>query len=381
MSRLKTLELSPSGGLFCPLDGPYLHSNTGDKNACFIDCNDTAKPNSYRFIELFKNFLSEEDEESLTQRSFVTDGDIFLWGLDQVRHSALGRSFLSEAKLSDWSVLFEDRSDFSLHLDFEHRVLSLPRLTPSNKIWVETDELLCQFLHHFMAGLRQIWISGLGLPLCHHLTLNDYILFARLQKMDQDLAVLVMGWELRQQGHHDFWRYLLSTSLTNLASHLQDQLSGSILDDMLWDTTEAEDLAYHAQDDLMDCLSNLSFLWFEEDDLITDCDFEALQAFDAFLGRVKTTRTLNEQDIMRLGLYPDSQSYTDMTAIEFLQDPFYRRQTDIINQQHKWQIEQDSDWDDYPREPDEFRHEAHDLFRDQNLAQKIFPQSTFTLLT
>ncbi len=332
----ETLEITPSGGLYCPVR--FEESRT-------IDC---ARPNGYAISDLLNQIrLNEEEEE---RGAFLTDGDILRWGLNILCSTPMGRAFAYDARFDGWMIAIEDGDEDSpgARLDSGLKCVTLSRYAEAPVVFSRTQPAQMQFLFNLLKALRLIWQDNTDLKRAEVLTAEAQMKRERLLQADADLCALLTAYQLRESGDHDFWRYILSSDLSAIAATLAECLDfdGSM-------------------DGILDALGFIFQDWFADDERLSRIDHATLTRMDRMPNFGVEAITFD--DLIQLSILPEGFSYLEYSAAEVLTEAFYSRIPDETNRAHLLQITRES------RESI-----IEDIgFRDSDLAEKIFPKSTF----
>lgn len=332
----EVLEITPSGGIYCIVNLP--------KPA--VTTHDFSKPSGYPIQELLEQIRLDH----ISSNSFLTDGDILRWGLARICETQIGRALAHDARFDDWMVVIEDGENASkCFIDTDIQCLFLPRGAQSSADFSRSQQHQMEFLFHFGKGLRLIWQFGMEGSKAQFLEPKDFLLFQRLTEADSDLSAILLAYQLREAGDHDLWRYILSADLSAIAVTLCECLDfDSSMDGLL------EALGFVFQD------------WFANEERLARIDHDSLSDLDEKQDE-HGSQNLQFDDLIQLSMLPDGFSYLEYAAAEILSDAYYIRMTDATNEAHLNQILAETQI-----------HMLEDIgFRDQELAKKFFPHSTF----
>ncbi len=330
------LEITPSGGIYC------LVSLSPSRK---FDC---ARPNGYAISDLLNQIRLNEDSHD----GFLTDGDALRWALSLLCETPIGRSLAHDARFDDWMILVEDGDEWSESASADHRLkcIHIPRYAESITVFSREQSAQMQFVFNLLKALRLIWQENTDIKRSEDLTAEDQLLLKRLIEADGDLCGLMAAYQLRSQGDHDLWRYLLSNELSHLAITLAECLD--------FDATT---------DGILDSLGFVFSDWFGDDARINRIDHAALSELDERGLKPFGAEKITFEDLIQLTQLPDGFSYLEYTAAEILTDEFYARIPDDTNRAHLMQILKETQ-----------SNIIEDIgFRDVELAKKFFPLSTF----
>lgn len=330
------LEITPSGGIYCLVSLPKKGS---------FDC---ARPNGYAINDLLNQIRLNE----APQENFLTDGDILRWGLSLLCETPVGRALVHEARFDEWIIVVEDGDENSetASVESQTKSLFLPRYADSIHVFAREQTAQMQFLFQLLKGLRLIWQENTDIKKAEDLTAEDYLRLRRLLEADGDLCGMLVAYQLRNNGDHDLWRYLLSNDLSQLS------------------TTLAECLDFDATTDgILDSLGFIFADWFGDDDRLSRIDHMALSDLDGRDLKTFGRDNVTFDDLIQLSQLPEGFSYLEYSAAEILTDAYYSRIPDDTNRAHLLQIVKES----------QVEIVKTIGFRDEELAKKFFPNSTF----
>lgn len=339
------LEITPTGGLYCRVAFPPLPQPKPVRT--LVDC---ACPNGFPLDQLLSDIRLRDAEPGIS-----TDGDIIRWGLGVVCASPLASGLAHDARFDDWALGIEDCDDDCGPEIFENKnYLSLPCRKYSYAGFARDALAQVQFLFQMIRGLRAIWHQNNDLPQLENLSADEQVRWARLTEADLDLCAILAAFQLRQNGYGDLWRYILTTDLANLAVTLCECLSYRIEDDEM------------EEDELQDTLGLLMQDWFVDDERLSRIDHLTLTRIDAAQNKNERGGHVDFIDVLQLGVLPDGASYLEYAAGDLISDEYYMRM-EPLNRAHLRQImgEMDSSL------------AGGVVFRDADLARKIFPNKTF----
>jgi len=339
----EVLEITPAGGIYCLVD-----FKTSPESIAIPEVINCARPNGYEIQNLLHDIRVKDFESD----GFLTDGDILRWALSYLCETSLGRSLSHDARFDGWMIAVEDGDEWSDkgQIDTAQKCLYLPRYSDSIATFSRSQPAQMQFLFQLLKGLRLIWQDNTYSGNTEELSAEEYLRFERLIDADGDLCGLLAGYQLRESGDHDLWRYILSSDLHPLAITLCECLDFDASADNTLDT-----LGFVFQD------------WFSDDARLAKIDHASLTKLDSRSDTDFGTAAIGFEDLIQLSMMPDGFSYLEYPASEILSDEFYVRMTDPVNAAHLRQIACESQI-----------HLIEEIgFRDPDLARKFFPNSTF----
>jgi hypothetical protein len=339
------LETGPAGA-YDDSEDDFLADFDQPEGAVFLE-------DLLQLIDCGDDLPDEEWEPAPPCSRFATDEDVLLWGLSVLCSSSLGRILAFDARHDDWALEVDDIESGCPILDPQLRILILPRPAPSAAALARSSEAKGDFLVNLVRGLRMIWHENTDAPYCaDDLEANDRIKWERLREADFDLMALLTAWEASQAGNNEFWRYMIGSSefgdlavpLARIAARNPDVIEDRSI------------------------LTPLALRWLSDAQRLQDIDNRTIEAMDRVLksGPAEKpfgARRLTEDDLFKLSLLPEEVSYLESAAALILEDPYYTRIPDPINEAFFLQVLQDAT-----------TTKAHKItFHDQGLARKIFP--------
>ncbi len=329
----EVLEITPSGGIYCIVDLPRPAVTT----------HDFSKPGGYPIHELLEQIRLDHSDASI-----LTDGDILRWGLARICETQLGRALAHDARFDDWMVVVEN-DEGKPFVDTDVKCLFLPRCADSIQGFTRSQSHQMEFLFQFAKSLRLIWQYGMENQKTHPLEPKDFLLYNRLTEADGDLCAILIAYQLREKGDHDLWRHILSADLSSIAVTLCECLDFD-----------------PSMDGLLDAMGFVFQDWFADDSRLSHIDHISLSELDDKQNE-NGSKNLQFDTLIQLSMLPEGFSYLEYAATEILSDEYYTRIPDATNLAHLNQIIAESQIE-----------MLDDIgFRDQELARKFFPHSTF----
>lgn len=313
----------------------------------YFDCDE---PELYNLTDLLLQVRELDAQPEELPSVFACDEDVLVWALATICDSALGRSFACDARFEDWSIEFDDIEDGRHIADPQLRILIMPRFLPSAAALGRSPYMRHQFLAELCRGLRGIWNVSLGLRDPRDLTINDQVVWNRLQQADHDLLLLAMAWEMREADQPDLWRHLIGSDLGDIA--------------IAWTGL----MERQPTPDLSLLLTRIFPRWMECELVLNAVDHRTLEQLDHLLqtpgsGRPCGSRRLVASDLLRLSALPDEAMYLRPFTEMLLGDSGAAHMPDPINEAHLLHLLQDLT----------VMRRVHAGFRDADLARRIFP--------
>ncbi|PZP56064.1 MAG: hypothetical protein DI586_04905, partial [Micavibrio aeruginosavorus] len=303
----EVLEITPSGGIYCIVNLP--------KPA--VKTHDFSKPGGYLINELLEQLRLDHN----TDGSFLTDGDILRWGISRLCEAPMGRSLAHDARFDDWMIMVEDGdSETRLLIDTDIKCLFLPRYADSITEFTKSQPSQMEFLFQLAKGLRLIWQHGATQQKANNLDAKDFVLLNRMIEADSDLSSILVAYQLREKGDHDFWRYILSAELSKVAVTLCECLDFD-----------------PSMDGMLDAMGFVFQDWFADEARLSRIDHDSLSELDE-REEEPGTENLQFDDLIQVSMLPDGFSYLEYAAADILSDAYYTRIPDATNEAHLKQI-------------------------------------------
>ena len=301
-----------------------------------------------------------DDMDVIEDRKLKTDildkSGILAWAVDLLSISPAARLMLKEAQNNDWRIGLEDLSGPDFHLDVPEKLVVLANHGMSDTALSKSSYFSNMMLIAFIRALRDVWQEKRYGGFDEDFGPESVLTLERVRAADLDVIAVLVAWELRSEGYGDLWRHMLGSEDGDLAM----RFSGCL---------EREPAAHFTHKALAETFKQ----WFRSEQRVDSCDHETLDYLDTVMEGSLCANPFGHErlaaiTIERLSCLPDKTAYLQGHGPEILSDPLYAGMHDEINQSH-------------------LMHILHDLrvvyvqnvpFRDEALAQKIFPGGFMT---
>lgn len=274
--------------------------------------------------------------------------DVLRWALALLSDSPVALGLIKFTQEFDWEISVQNLDNDGYHLDLERNVLEIDNYGLDVSALGKSSHYRKSFLVNLMKGLRDIWHHTRHEDLYETFKPESILLLERARAADVDAVSILIGWELRSQGHNGLWRHILSGSEGDMAQvliNIMDRYPTALYTGM--------------------ALAHVFRQWYADTGRIDGCDHTTLEDIDFMMNEMadavgdhQATAPVFE-DIAQL---PDGSFYLNELGETVARDPFFCGINDPINQAHLFQIVYDSKVTFVQGIP----------FRDRKLARKFF---------
>lgn len=274
--------------------------------------------------------------------------DVLRWALALLSDSPIALGLIKFAQEYDWEISIQNLNNDGYHLDLEQNVLEIDNYGLDISALGKSGHYRKSFLISLMKGLRDVWHHARHEDLYETYRPESILLLERVRAADVDAISILIGWELRSQGHNGLWRHILGGSEGDMAQvliNIMDRYPTAIYTGM--------------------ALAHVFRQWYTDTDRIDGCDHMTLEDIDIMMnetdgviGDHQATAAIFEN----IAQLPDGSFYLDKLGETVARDPFFCGINDPINQAHLFQIVYDSKVTFVQGIP----------FRDRKLARKFF---------
>ena len=296
-----------------------------------------------------KNFKFENLETA--PFAFETQDDVCNWIIALVSESPLALSLLKHAENEGWGIELCALDDGEYHLDSHQKILGLNHHGFEPNALGNSEFFLNSLLYTTVKALRDIWHESRMGAIEAAYKPESIIMLERARAADVDAVSIIIGWELRGAGFSNFWRHILSTEDSDMAQVLVNILER-------YPTALYNGMAH----------AHVFRQWYASESRIDSLDHIMLEELDYLLFEKAYefgSKTASPLDFETLSTLPDKTMYLNGLGSTVARDPFFSGLDSAINQAHLFQIIYDSKVIEVKGVP----------FRDNKLAQKIFPVS------
>lgn len=258
---------------------------------------------------------------------------------------------MKEAAAQGWQVSIGDLGESDFHLDVPAKVLTLhdqdlqPQALGHSGYFFNT---LCVSL---IRALRDIWQETRHGGFDEDYGPEYILMLERVRAADCDVLSILVGWELRSEGHTGLWRHIIGSEEGDMAMTFSAYLEkdpSSLFNGKALAATFKQ--------------------WYQDETRVNSCDHETLEYMDDVLRDYPIGNPFGSRKPTRIGVeilscLPDRTAYLRDMGEEILRSPLYSGLNDEINQGHLMQIMHDMKVTYVQGVP----------FRDTMLAERIFP--------
>ncbi|HOO82096.1 MAG TPA: hypothetical protein PK513_06310 [Alphaproteobacteria bacterium] len=288
--------------------------------------------------------------------SLNSEAKLLSWAKDILSVSPSARIMLAEAKKQRWIFSIEALEGPDFHIDVPQKRIVLSDQGLAISALGRSTYFKNSFLVSLIRALRDVWQEKRHGGFDAQYACENVLMLERVRAADLDILAVLVGWELRGEGHGGLWRHLIDSEDGDLAMRFSGYL-------------ERDPASLFNGRALAAAFSQ----WFRADRRIEACDHETLNYLDTLMQEnafeeVFGARKLTPISIESLSCLPDRTAYLQGHGREIIADPLYAGLNDPINQAHYMQILYDLKVTRVQDVP----------FRDAALAEKIFPGGEFT---
>lgn len=296
--------------------------------------------------------LSDVDD---LKKNFEDYNDVAYWAAALINQSPTGALLLKNAVFYDWAVAFEDIEETGWALNTDQYIASLNKAQIHLESLSRSPFFMNTIVCDLIRALRDIWLEEKNeIDYADHHP-ETLLKIERLRAADIESLTLQVAWELRSAGYTTLWRHILGSNTGDMA--------------MLFSRYLEKDPA-----SLFDGSALLIAFkqWYMDEDRVNTVDRVALEMCDDILlasNEQKNVFALQPVDQELLADYfslPEGRVYIAAALQEIMKSPHYASMHDSINETHLYHILRDM----------EVCYVGDVPFRDQSLADKIFPDYT-----
>lgn len=299
--------------------------------------------------------LIGKDQEVLFDHAAYDDqAEIIQDIIESLMETMTAKTLVSLAASRGYKIALGFLEEGGYQLDTEHNILMLDNFGLATEMLAGSVHYKNQILISLVRGLRDIWHECRISDIYEVLNPEHIIKIERFRAADVEAVTAHILWQMRNEGHNDAWRNLISDESGDIAlSYMQI----------------AEDVADEAG--YIKALNRAFRQWFTDSNRSDACDHDALELMDEMalekgFAKAFGRHTLNAEALMGMMALPCGTRYLTGLQSDILTDPFYAGFHDTINQAHLFHIMQDR----------EGHMAAGVAFQNHELAMKIFPDRT-----
>lgn len=321
----------------------------------YIDCFDSSC-DSWALGDLYCKDLSKTDDVSDQMIVLEDKHAVLSWAAKELSASPAARTMLGEAEKQGWSVALEPLDGQDFHLDVPEKLIVLDDQDLVVSSLGRSEYFKNALLVTFIRALRDVWQEKRHGAFDEEYGVEEVLMLERVRAADLDVMAVLVGWELRSEGLGSLWRHLIGSEDGDVAM----RFSGAM---------EREPASQFNGKALAAAFTQ----WFRHEPRVDNADHETLNYVDSVVqcadqDQVFGTKKLTPVGVEVLSCLPDRTAYLQGEGGEVLRNPLYAGLSDTINQAHFAQIVYDMRV-----------VRVHGIpFRDQKLADMIFPDGEFT---
>lgn len=305
-------------------------------------------------VENFEVDLVSDDKSNIVLSSFTNALD-WCEAILLCSHSA--SVMLEEFYNEGWGFTLADLGEANFTVG-EKRVVFLNNYGLEDTALFASHYFRYNVLVSMVQALRDVWqdkrLNGVELEY----KVEDLMMIERLRSADLEVMSVLVGWELRQDGHWEIWRHLISGEEGDIAlafSHAMEHESVRVSNNEIF-KKEALIVAFRQ--------------WFVKDERVNISDRAALGYIDELIEscpegeRALGDVVMSPARLELLSCLPNKHAYLRGMGDEIIRDPFFAGIRDEINQSHLLHIMYDL----------RVTYRGGVPFRNPDLASKIFPE-------
>jgi hypothetical protein len=318
--------------------GAILLAASDQQTQSFIDCRVQGRYDLRRSVEDVMNASSHDEIE---WASCLTNHDAVCFALSRIMATDIGRSLALDIRFEGWSfdILDEhEQSEISVH----QRIIRIALPCSSLKLLSKFTEYKAQFIVTLFESLRRAWHINSGVPSSNLWAMEDYILWQRCVQADLDVMNIVLAYQDRNASSGELWKFILTSSLSSLAVQYASLLEYHDADPFMSDQDEAENC-----DDHKDILADIYSAWFQQSNIVHDCDAASLNSLDYSLSNPSSEYSVGQnrvmhEDLLLLSQYPEGgASYLEWLAFDLVHDDAFRALNNPLLKAHFEHIQAD----------------------------------------
>ena len=258
---------------------------------------------------------------------------------------------IKEAMAQGWQISISDQGESDFHLDVPAKILTLHDQNLMPEALARSPYFFNTLCVSFIRALRDIWQETRHGGFDEDYGPEYILMLERVRTADCDVLSILVGWELRSEGHGGLWRHLIGSEEGDMAMAFSNYLE------------KDPSSLFNGK-----ALAASFKQWYQDPARVNSCDHETLEYMDDVLqdypvGNPFGTRKPTRIGVEILSCLPDRTAYLRDMGDEILADPLYCGLNDEINQGHLMQIMRDMKVTYVEGVP----------FRDTMLAERIFP--------
>lgn len=305
-------------------------------------------------VENFEAGLVSDDKSNIALSSFT---DALDWCEAVLLCSPSASVMLEEFYNEGWEFTLADLGEVNFAIE-EQRLVSLNNYGFEGAALFASHYFRHNVLVSMVQALRDVWqdkrLEGAELEY----KAEDLMMVERVRSADLDVMSVLVGWELRQDGHPEIWRHLIGGEEGDIAlafSHTMER-----------GTVRVSDGETFAKEALVAAFRQ----WFAQDERVNVSDRAALDYIDGLIESCPAGEqalggaALSPARLEILSCLPNKRAYLRGMGDEILRDPSFAGLRDEINQSHLLHIAYDLN----------VTYRGGVPFRNAELASKIFPE-------